>query len=108
MDEAHRFVNKSSNRKGIIDTYALEYRKFGLLMCLGSQNLDHFSPDTISQVATKIQLKLQSVESARFPANEFGLTIDAITKGLRGKGHGYLIRGSSDAIEFQFTPMDRR
>ncbi|MBD2316696.1 ATP-binding protein [Phormidium tenue] len=108
MDEAHKFTSKSTNRKGIIDVYACELRKYGLMMCLGSQNLDHFSPDTISQVATKILLKLQSAESARFPANEFGLTVDAITKGLRGKGHGYLKRGSADAIEFQFTPMHKR
>ena len=108
MDEAHKFTSKSTNRKGIIDVYACELRKYGLMMCLGSQNLDHFSPDTISQVATKILLKLQSAESARFPASEFGLSVDAITKGLRGKGHGYLKRGSASPIEFQFTPMHKR
>lgn len=108
MDEAHKFTSKSTSRKGIIDVYACELRKYGLMMCLGSQNLDHFSPDTISQVATKILLKLQSSESSRFPANEFGLSVDAITKGLRGKGHGYLKRGSIEAIEFQFTPMHKR
>ena len=108
MDEAHKFTSKSTSRKGIIDVYACELRKFGLMMCLGSQNLDHFSPDTISQVATKILLKLQSAESAKFPASEFGLSIDTITKGLRGKGHGYLKRGSAEPVEFQFTPMHKR
>jgi hypothetical protein len=108
MDEAHKFTSKSTNRKGIIDVYACELRKYGLMMCLGSQNLDHFSPDTISQVATKILLKLQSAESARFPANEFGLSIDTITKALRGKGHGYLKRGSAAPVEFQFTPIYKR
>lgn len=108
MDEAHKFTSKATNRKGIIDIYALEYRKFGLVMGLGSQNLDHFSPDTIAQVATKILLKLQSAESAKFPANEFGLSVDAITKGLKGKGHGYLKRGSAAPVEFQFTPIHKR
>lgn len=108
MDEAHKFTSKEIKRKGIIDVYACELRKFGLMMCLGSQNLDHFSPDTISQVATQILFKLQSAESAKFPANEFGLSIDTITKGLRGKGHGYLKRGSAEPVEFQFTPMHKR
>jgi energy-coupling factor transporter ATP-binding protein EcfA2 len=108
IDEAHKFTSKTTSRKGIIDIYACELRKYGLMMCLGSQNLDHFSPDTISQVATKILLKLQSPESARFPANEFGLSVETITKGLRGKGHGYLKRGSADPVEFQFTPIHKR
>lgn len=108
FDEANRFTSKATNRQGILDIYALEMRKFGLMMVLGSQRMQHFSQEILAQIAVKIALKLQFKDDARLPADEFGLSVEALTS-LRGKGHGYVKFGNDPAIELQLTPLsDRR
>ncbi len=107
MDEANRFTSRESNRQGIIDIYACELRKYGLMMALGSQRMQHFSENTLPQIPVMIALKLQSKDDAKLPANEFSLPIESLIK-LRGKGHGYVKFGNDDAIEFQFTPLSAR
>jgi hypothetical protein len=107
MDEANRFTSKTSNRQGILDIFALEMRKFGAIMGLGSQRMQHFSEETLAQIAVMIALKLQSKEDAKFPANEFGLTVDDLIS-LHGKGHGFVKFGNDKAIEFQFASLQSR